>query len=221
MSKKTVNNTQNKAPKKEKTNEESLASRMKDVEKIIKLKENGLDNIAIASKVRVGLTYVEEVVTKGAATMEKELREAYGMPAVDTSQDTNDGSNTEASTETVNTNTNSNPIETVTETKAEKAARIKAEKQAAKDAKAAEKRAAKASVPVTEPKAPKEKRTRENALIQALTETNGAGLTLEAIGARANEILSINRKSWTGTLGAMKRANEITYNKETKLYNVA
>lgn len=202
--------------KKNKTSEEHLEAAMKTIIEILKFNENGMDTLQIASKTKTGLSYVAEVVSKGADKMEAQLREGYGMPAKDTSAGADPGT----STETVNTT----PIDTVTETKAEKAARIKAEKAAAKEKanvdKEAVKEATKADKVPAETKAPKEKRTRENALLQALTESNGTGLTLEAVGAGANKILSITRKSWTGTLGAMKRANEITYNKETKLYNV-
>ncbi len=225
MSKNTGKNSGNAAQKEkakvDKTNEDHLTARMKDVSKILKLKEEGLDDLAIASKVRVGITYVEEVCKKGAAEMEVQLRAGYGMgpkeeaPVV--TEDTNAGAEAGTSPENAGANNDNSPIETVTETKAEKKERIKKEKEAAKTAKNAEK----AAKPAAEPKAPKEKRTRENAIIQALKESNGVGLSLEAVGARACEILSITRKSWTGTLGAMKRAGEITYDKEKKLYNVA
>lgn len=215
----TVSGNAAKTGKKNKTSEDHLAAAMKDVTKILELSTKGMDTTEIASKVKVGVSYVAEVVSKGADTMEDQLRAGYGMPA----KDATTGDNAGTGAETVNTS----PIDTVTESKAEKAARVKAEKAAAKEKAKADKEAAKAAkkaekadkVPA-EPKAPKEKRTRENAILKAIEESNGAGCTLEAIGTRANEILSITRKSWTGTLGAMKRANEITYNKESKLYNL-
>jgi len=215
----TVSGNAAKTGKKTKTSEDHLTAAMKDVTKILELSEKGMDTSEIASKVKVGVSYVAEVVSKGADTMEDQLRTGYGMPAKDASVGADPGTGAE----TVNTS----PIDTVTETKAEKATRVKAEKAAAKEKAKADKEAAKAAKKAdkpekvsAEPKAPKEKRTRENAILKALEESNGAGLTLEATGARACEILNITRKSWTGTLGAMKRANEITYNKESKLYNL-
>ncbi len=218
----TVSGNAAKTGKKNKTNEDHLVAAMKDITKILELSAKGMDTTEIASKVKVGISYVAEVVSKGVDTMEDQLRAGYGMPA----KDATTGDNAGTGAETVNTS----PIDTVTESKAEKVVRIKAEKAVAKGKAKAEKEAAKAAkaakkaekpekVP-SEIKAQKEKRTRENAILKSIEESNGAGCTLEAIGKRANEILSIDRKSWTGTLGAMKRANEISYNKETKLYNV-
>jgi len=215
----TVSGNAAKTGKKEKTNEDHLEAAMKDITKILELSEKGMDTTEIASKVKVGVSYVAEVVSKGADTMEAQLREGYGMPAKDASVGADPGTGAE----TVNTS----PIDTVIETKAEKTARVKAEKAAAKEKAKADKEAEKAAKAAAKPekktaetKTPKEKRTRENAILKALGESNGTGLTLEAVGARACEILNITRKSWTGTLGQMKRANEITYNKESKLYNV-
>jgi hypothetical protein len=196
--------------KKNETSEEHLEKQMSEVRKILKIHAEGiLTPSDISMKVKVGQAYVEEVIAKGEVVMEAELQKLYGMPQ----------KVIEIITKKEETIMDTTPIETITETATEKKARIKAEKLAIKEKAKANKKATKTTKVTTE-KIPKEKRTRENALIQALKESDGAGLTLEAIGAKANEILSINRKSWTGTLGAMKRAGEITYNKETKLYNV-
>lgn len=178
-------------------NKKSFERRMEQVRKILDLNRKGLDTFAIASKTRVAESYVAEVIAKGEDKMDGELRAAYKIPEKGSEPEPDE------------------PAKPPTETKEERKERLAKEKEDKKAAK--EKTKAKKS---TEARPPKEKRTRENALLKALEESNGTGLTLEAVGARANEILSIDRKSWTGTLGAMKRANEITYNKETKLYNL-
>lgn len=214
-SKKEIEKSGNAVSEKNKTSEDHLAAAMADVRKILKLTEEGLDTNDIASKIRVGVSYVAEVISKGEETMEAQLRTGYGIPPKETAAPVVD----------------TTPIENVTETAAQKKERVSAEKaaekekakadtEAAKEAKKAEKEAAKAAKANQTPKKPNEKRTRENAILKALEETNGAGLTQEAVGNRTREILGIERKSWTGTLGAMRRAGEITYNKETKLYNL-
>lgn len=263
--------------KKEKTSEQKLADKMTEISKVLKLNEEGLDIFAIASKTKISKEYVTEVIAKGAAEMEVQLRQAYGLTpqenitvtepkpsAPETTSPTpgsdeyiasaiitnseivnlhNEGlvsseiatrlninstyvdevivigaaemetrlragyeitkpseANVSPSNgvtpEPIVTNTDNTLIDNVKEIKEQKSARVKKEKQT-----------------------PKEKRTRENAILIAIKETNGTGASLETIGTRVNEILSINRKSWTGTLGQMKRDGEITYNKESKLYN--
>ena len=69
----------------------------------------------------------------------------------------------------------------------------------------------------SKPKEPKETGSREKAILQALEE-RPEDLTVEEIGARAREILSIKRKAWGHAVWELKHDGKIERNSETKKY---
>lgn len=126
MSKKTETKTPQKksaVPKNE--NEGALNARLKDIRKILELNEKGLDTFAVASKVKLGATYVAEVIKKGVDEMEEELREQYQLPPKETNDEATHGES-ESTGENIESSAS-------TETKKDIAAREKAEKKALKD----------------------------------------------------------------------------------------
>lgn len=187
-----------------------LEARMNNVKKILAMHAEGLDAKTIASRMRIAESYTQHVIDVGNADkMMDEITKQYGTPH----------------------------LKAVIGKAKEKIAEIKA-KEPAKVGTAYPGKKNKPAVAVKAPKAEKlpkaEKKksdtkpakssggvmnSRNVAILEILKASKG--MTKEDIGKAVNAKLGINRASWDTPMYELKKANLVTFDAATKLYNVA
>lgn len=183
-----------------------LEARMVDVKKILSMSANNLDTKTIASKTRVAEGYVQHVIDVGDADkMMDELTKQYGTSHLKTVI----GKAKEKIAE-VRTKTSAKVIMTHT-SKPEKPAAKKEEKKPKVEKKAKTEKPAKTSGVMNS----------RNVAILDILKASKTGMTKEDIGKATNTKLGINRASWDTPMYELKKANLVTFDAATKLYNVA
>lgn len=183
-----------------------LEARMSDVKKILSMHADNQDAKTIASRMRVAESYVEHVIEVGDADkMMDELTKQYGTPYLKTVI----GKAKEKIAE-VRAKTPAKVVMTHT-SKPEKPAAKKEEKKPKAEKKAKTEKPAKAASGVMN--------SRNLAILDILKASKG--MTKEDIGKATNAKLGINRASWDTPMYELKKANLVTFDATTKLYNVA
>lgn len=187
-----------------------LEARMNDVKKILSMHADGLETETIASRMRIAKSYTQHVIDVGSADkMMDEITKQYGTPHLKS--------------------VIGKAKEKIAEIKAKEPAKVgtaypgkkdkpttvvktpKAEKSPEAEKKKSEGKSAKATGGVMN--------SRNVAILEILKASKG--MTKEDIGKAVNTKLGINRASWDTPMYELKKANLVTFDAATKLYNVA